>query len=98
MKPPSSGKPEHGDPSLLCLSSGDPEPRWVFEEAPDSACDVALEAASDLAVGLAFGASSVSIVAGCLVVAAASERDDVESVVELSISVAVEAVTVLSLA
>ena len=70
----------------------------MLEEAPDSACDVALEAASDFAVGLAFGSSSVSVVAGRVVVAASSERDDVESVVELSVAAAVETVTVLSLA
>jgi len=70
----------------------------VLEEAPDSACDVALEAASDLAVGLAFGASFVSVVEGRLVVAASGESDDVESVVELPVAAAVEAVTVLALA
>ncbi len=45
-----------GRPILLCLSSGDFCRRWVLEESPDAACYVALEAASDLAIGLAFGA------------------------------------------
>ena len=82
----------------LCLSSGDFEPGWVLEESPDSACDVALEAASDLAISLALGASSVPVVAGRLVNAGAGERDDEESAVELPVAAAVEAMTILALA
>ena len=70
----------------------------MFEEAPDSACDVALDAASDLSVGLAFGASPVAVVAGRLVVAGSRERNDDQSAVELAIAAAVEAVPVLALA
>ena len=58
----------------------------MLEEAPDSACDVALEAASDLAVSFAFGASSVAVVAGGLVTAGSGECDDEEGVVELAVA------------
>jgi hypothetical protein len=64
------------------VSSGGFGPGWVLEESPDSACDVALEAASDLAVGLALGAPLVAVVAGRLVVVGSSKRDDEEGVVE----------------
>jgi hypothetical protein len=87
----------HGKVSLLCVSSGDFGLGLVFEESPGSACDVALEAASDLAVRFALGAPSVAVVAGGLVVVGAGDRDDVEGVVELSVAAAVEAVTVLAL-
>jgi hypothetical protein len=70
----------------------------VLEESPDSACDVALQAASDLSVGAAFGPASFGVVACGLVVALAGEGNDVERVVELSVSAAVEAVSVLLLA
>jgi hypothetical protein len=54
---------------------------------------------SDLAVGLALGASSVAVVAGRLVIAgSAGERDDEEGVVELPVAAADKAVTVLVLA
>lgn len=70
----------------------------MLEEAPDTACDVALEAASNLAVGLALGTPSVSILAGCWIVAGAGKRDDVERAVELPVAAAIESVTVLALA
>jgi hypothetical protein len=50
----------------------------MLEEAPDATGDVALEAASDLAVGAALAASSFDVVKGGLVVAYSRERDDVE--------------------
>jgi hypothetical protein len=46
--------------SLLCVPRDDFEHRRVFEEAPDSASDEVLDAVSDLAVSLAFGAPSVA--------------------------------------
>ncbi len=49
-----------GQPTLRCLSRGGFK-RWgVFEEPPDTAGDVAFEAADDLSLGLAFGAAPVS--------------------------------------
>jgi hypothetical protein len=98
LDPPGIGTFERSEPIRLCLSSDDLGPGLVLEEAPDSACDVALEAATDLAVGLAFGASSVAVVAGGLVVVGSGDRDDEEGVVELPVAAAVEAVTVLALA
>ena len=78
-------------PTLLALSSGDLGAGRVLEESPDAACDVALEATSDLAGGLALRSSSGSVVAGGRVRPAAGERDDVERAVELSIAASVEA-------
>lgn len=54
----------------------------MLEESPDVSCDVALQAASDLAVGAALGSSSFDVVAGGLVVACSGECDDVERTVE----------------
>ena len=69
----------------------------MFEEAPDSSCDVALEAADDFSFGLAFGESSGHVCACRWVALESGDRDDVERVVHASIASSVEAVTVLLL-
>src|SRR5690606_21816600 len=55
--------------------------------------DVALEAAADFSVGLAFGASTLEVGTGGGVVAHAVQSNDVQSAVELAVAAAVEAVT-----
>jgi hypothetical protein len=62
----------------------------VLEESPDSSSDVALEAASDLAVGLALGSPLLAVDTGRFVAGRASECDDVEGAVEPAVAVAVE--------
>lgn len=65
---------------------------WVLEEAEELARDVALEAALDLSVGLAFGSSPVGVGAGGGVLMQPGEDHDVERPVELAVPAAVEAV------
>ena len=70
----------------------------MLEEPPDLAGDVALDAAGDLAVGLAFGASSSPVGDGVRVAARAGDGDDVERMVQLAIAVSVESMASLFLA
>jgi len=63
--------------------------RWrVLEGAEEVVGDVALEAALDLAVGLAFGSSLLGVSASGGVVAKPGEHDDVEGSVELAVTAA----------
>ena len=81
---------------LLCLSSGDCG-ALVLEESPDVSCDVALEAASDFAVGLALGSASRDVGLGGFVMVHAHESDHVASPVEFPVAVSVEAMPILAL-
>ena len=65
----------------------------MFELFEELAGDVALEAASDLAVGFSFSSSAVGVGAGCGVGAESGERDDVEGPIELAVAGSVEAVS-----
>src|SRR5690606_34923174 len=65
----------------------------VLEDAEEVAGDVALEAALDVWVGLAFGPASFGVGACGGVVAESAEHDDVEGSVELAVAAAVEAVS-----
>ena len=58
----------------------------------DLAGDVALEAAHDLALGLAFGGASLRVGAGALAVAQAADGDQVQGSVGLAVAAVVEAV------
>src|SRR5215216_6489718 len=60
----------------------------------EAAGEVPLEAAERSLVGLAFGFLALEVGLGGRVVAGASDRDDVERVVELAIAAAVEPVPV----
>jgi hypothetical protein len=55
-------------------------------------CEVALEASEGAPGALAFGAFSGEVVAGFDVVPGTRDRDDVQRVVELAVSAAIEAV------
>jgi hypothetical protein len=69
----------------------------MAEESPDVSGDVALEASADLEIGATLGSSSFDVVAGGLVVPRSGKSDDAKGAVELSVTVAVEAVAVLAL-
>ena len=71
---------------LLCLSSGGLGWRVVFEEPPDSAGDVAFDAASDLTVGFAFGGSFLVVEAGWWVASESGHRHLVQCLGELAVS------------
>ena len=64
-----------------------------FEGSVELTCDVALEAAPDLAVGLALGAASFDVGLGRWVVALTLDRYDVERAVEVSVAAPVEPVS-----
>ena len=64
----------------------------VGEEPVDLACDVAFEAADDLAAGFAVGASALGVVDGALVDAQQGDGDAPQGVVGLAVVAAVEAV------
>ncbi len=66
--------------------------KWSFELSEELAGDVALQAADDLAVGLAFGSSSFDVGAGGGVGAESGDHDDVDGAVELAVAGAVESV------
>ncbi len=83
--------------TLLCLSRGECWRRRVFEESPDSSCDVALEAADDFSFGLAFRESTGHVRACRRVSLEPGDSDDVERVVHPSVPSTIEAVTVLCL-
>src|ERR1019366_9731490 len=59
----------------------------------DLAGDVALEAAEDLALGLAFGGPSLRVGAGALAVAQSADGDQVQCPVGLAVAAVVEAVS-----
>jgi len=63
-----------------------------LEGVVDLAGDVALEAAEDLSLGLAFGRASLRVGAGALAVAQAADGDEVECSVGLAVAAVVEAV------
>ena len=65
---------------LLCVVKG------VFEETPDAAGDVALEAAGGFAVGLAFAGPAGDVGASGRAGSLADEGDDVERLVELAVA------------
>ena len=58
----------------------------------DLACDVALEAAHDFALGLAFGGASLGVGAGACAVAQATDGDQMKGAVGLAVTAVVEAV------
>ena len=64
----------------------------VGQQSVDFSCDVALEAAEDLAVGLALGAPSGGVGLGALVVAEPDCGDAPQGVVGLAVAAAVEPV------
>jgi len=80
--------------TLLCLVKGS---GWVFEEAVETAGDVALEAAAGFAGGLAFGDAPGEVVAAGLVVAGAGEHHGVQRVVGVAVAALVEPVPLLGL-
>src|SRR5450755_2068372 len=63
------------------------------EGVEDLAGDVALEAAHDLALGLAFGGSALDVCAGAVAVAQPADGDEVKRPVGLAVTAVVEAVT-----
>src|SRR5450432_1589929 len=63
------------------------------EGVEDLARDVALEAAHDFALGLAFGGAAFDVGAGSVAVAQPADGDQVERSVGLAIAAVVEAVT-----
>ena len=65
---------------------------WFCEETVEAAREVALEAAQRSLLGLAFGFLAREILLGGGVTLRASDRDDVQRVVELAVPAAVEAV------
>ena len=69
----------------------------MFEESPDSACDVAFEAAGDLSICLAFSDSAVSVSLALGITTEASHGHDVEGMVESPVAAVVESVPVLGL-
>ena len=73
--------------TLLCLWSN----HAGLEVAEDGPADVALEAASDLAVASTLAAAPSDVVAGGGVVTHACADDDVEGAVELAVSGSVQA-------
>src|SRR6188472_4659145 len=58
------------------------------------ACDVALEAADDLGLGLAFGGASFGVGAGAFAVAQAADGDHVQRAVGVTVAAVAEAVAV----
>ena len=62
----------------------------LCEEAVEVACEVALEAAQRALLRLAFGFLAGEVFLGRRVALGASDRDDVQRVVELAIAAAVE--------
>ena len=73
--------------TLLCWSK-----RGLgFEESVELAGDVADQAASDFAVGLALSAASLGVGAGCWVIAQPGQHDQVQGLVELAVAGTVEA-------
>src|SRR5712692_5356306 len=79
---------------LLLMSSGSGEVRFVClrERGVDLAGDVALQAADDLALGLALAGAPRDVLSGRLVPAHADEDDAVEGGVGLAVAAAVEPV------
>ena len=65
--------------------------KTCLECAEEFACDVALEAAADLAVGSAFGSATFEVGPSGRVVPLSLDGDDVQSAVELPVATAVEA-------
>ena len=63
-----------------------------LEQVPDAACEVALEAADHVAVGLALGAFAGDVGLGLVVAAGAGDRDAMNGGVDLAVAAAVEAV------
>src|SRR5436305_15330199 len=63
------------------------------ERVEDLARDVALEAAHDVAVGLAFGRAALGVCAGALAVAQPADGDQVKRTVGLAVAAVVQAVT-----
>src|SRR5579859_1520268 len=84
MKPARLGRP--WGRTLLCLVKAVEEPEQLTG-------GIALETASNLRQRPAFGGATDNVVAGGLVVSAASEDDAVEGRVELTVTPAVEAMT-----
>lgn len=73
--------------TLLCLSS-------LVLDPVEMPRKVALDAAADFLVGLAFGAAALDVGKGGRVVAHPGDGDDVEGAVELAVAEAVEPVPV----
>ena len=65
---------------------------WLGEEAVEAAREVALEGAQRSLLGLAFGFLAREVLLGRGVALGASDRDDVQRVVELAVPAAVEPV------
>src|SRR5450755_2853109 len=63
------------------------------EGVEDLAGDVALEAAHDFALGLAFGRAALGVCTGALAVAQPADGDQVKRPVGLAVAAVVEAVT-----
>src|SRR5215210_3681012 len=64
------------------------------EGAVDLAGDVALEAADDLGLGLAFGGAALGVGAGAFAAAQAADGDHVQGAVGVAVAAVVEAVAV----
>src|SRR4029453_14419690 len=72
--------------TLLCWVKA-----WVgFQEPVELAGDIADQAASDLAVGLALGAASLGVGAGRWVITQPGQDDQMQGLVELAVARAVE--------
>src|SRR5665213_2848775 len=90
-----AGDPEAGGPA----HDGRRDWPWLWlavaevrtEGVVDLAGEVALEAAHDFALGLAFGGSAFDVSAGSLAVAQATDGDEVKRPVGLAIAAVVEA-------
>src|SRR6202521_4055554 len=80
------GREPAGRRTLLCLVNAIEEPEQLPGKVP-------LEAASNVSSGLPFCGATSDVIACGLVVAAASEDDDVESRVELAVAAAIEPMT-----
>ena len=84
--------------TLRCMSSGRRRRDRCGEGAVELAGDVPLEAAADLALGLAFGGAALDVAAGAGATAHSCHRDGVDGSVQGPVAAAVEAVVAGGLA